>query len=79
MSSPPKKAAGVDLKNVGRRIRVIRGFDLTQAEFGKMFGVAQATLSKYEKGQAAPTLEFLVRLKAHSGKSIDWIVTGEEK
>ena len=23
-------------------------------------------------------LEFLVRLKAHSGKSIDWIVTGEE-
>jgi len=79
MSSPKKKAAGVDLKNVGRRIREIRGFDLTQAEFGKMLGVAQATLSKYEKGQAAPTLEFLTRLKAHSGKSIDWIVTGEEK
>jgi transcriptional regulator with XRE-family HTH domain len=78
MSSPKKKAAGFDLKNVGRRIREIRGFDLTQAEFGKMLGVAQATLSKYEKGQAAPTLEFLVRLKAHSGKSIDWIVTGEE-
>lgn len=69
--------AGVDLKSVGRRIREIRGFDLTQAQFGRMLGVAQTTLSKYEKGQAAPTLEILVRLKAHSGKSIDWIVTGE--
>jgi transcriptional regulator with XRE-family HTH domain len=78
MSSPKKKAAEVDLKNVGRRIREIRGFDLTQAEFGKMLGIAQTTLSKYEKGQAAPTLEVLVRLKAHSGRSIDWIVTGEE-
>ncbi len=79
MSRPKKKAAEVDLKNVGRRIREIRGFDLTQAEFGKMLGIAQTTLSKYEKGQAAPTLEVLVRLKTHSGKSIDWIVTGEEK
>ena len=78
MSSPKKKAAEVDLRNVGRRIREIRGFDLTQAQFGKLLGVAQTTLSKYEKGQAAPTLELLVRLKAHSGKSIDWIVTGEE-
>jgi transcriptional regulator with XRE-family HTH domain len=76
MSSPKKKAAEVDLKNVGRRIREIRGFDLTQAEFGKMLGIAQTTLSKYEKGQAAPTLEVLVRLKTHSGKSIDWIITG---
>ena len=79
MSSPKKKAAEVDIKNVGRRIREIRGFDLTQAEFGKMLGIAQTTLSKYEKGQAAPTLEVLVRLKTHSRKSIDWIVTGEEK
>ena len=67
-----------DLKNVGRRIREIRGFDLTQAQFGKMLGVAQTTLSKYEKKQAAPTLEISVRLKAYSGKSIDWIVSGEE-
>jgi len=68
-----------DLKEIGRRIREIRGFDLTQAQFGEMMGVGQTTLSKYEKGQAAPTLEFLIRLKAHSGRSIDWIVTGEEK
>jgi transcriptional regulator with XRE-family HTH domain len=77
MSSGRKQAPKLDLKSVGRRIREIRGFDLTQVQFGEMMGVGQTTLSKYEKGQAAPTLEFLVRLKAHSGRSIDWIITGD--
>jgi transcriptional regulator with XRE-family HTH domain len=66
------------LKAVGRRIREIRGFDLTQQQFGKLLGIGQTTLSKYEKGQAAPPLELLLRLREHSGKSIDWIVTGKE-
>jgi len=67
-----------DLQAIGKRIRQIRGFDLTQAQFGKLIGVGQTQLSKYEKGQSAPTLEFLFKLKAHSGKSLDWIVDGEE-
>jgi transcriptional regulator with XRE-family HTH domain len=65
------------LKAIGHRIREIRGFDLTQAEFGQALGIGQTQLSKYEKGQSVPTLEFLLKLKAYSGKSIDWIVTGE--
>jgi transcriptional regulator with XRE-family HTH domain len=73
-----KKAQKLDLKEIGRRVREIRGFDLTQAQFGEMMGVGQTTLSKYEKGQAAPSLDFLLRLKAHSGRSIDWIITGKE-
>ena len=68
----------VDLKAIGRRIRQIRGFDLTQAEFGKLLGVRQNSLSNYEKGQTAPTLDFLLRLKAHSGRSIDWIISGND-
>jgi DNA-binding XRE family transcriptional regulator len=56
----------------------IRGFDHTQREFGKLLGIGQTHLSKYEKGQSVPTLELLLRLKTHSGRSIDWIVTGEE-
>jgi transcriptional regulator with XRE-family HTH domain len=66
-----------DLKAVGRRIREIRGFDLNQGEFGKVLGIGQAQVAKYEKGQSAPTVELLLRLKALSGKSIDWILTGE--
>ena len=68
-----------DLENIGRRIREIRGFDLTQAQFAEMLGIRQNTLSNYEKGKIVPTLEMLLKLKSHSGKSIDWIVTGEEK
>jgi transcriptional regulator with XRE-family HTH domain len=41
-----------------------------------MLGIGQAQLSKYELGLSVPTLEVLLKLKAYSGKSIDWIVTG---
>jgi transcriptional regulator with XRE-family HTH domain len=68
----------LDLKAIGRRIRQIRGFDLTQEDFGRMLGIGQAQLSKYELGQSAPTAEILLRLKAYSRKSIDWILTGEK-
>jgi transcriptional regulator with XRE-family HTH domain len=44
-----------------------------------MLGVPQNSLSNYERGQAAPTLDLLVRLKAYSSKSIDWIVTGDDE
>ena len=68
----------VDLKAIGRRIREVRGFDLRQAEFARMLGIGQAQLSKYELGQSAPTIQILLKLKAHSGRSVDWILTGEE-
>lgn len=71
-------SARLDLKAVGRRIREIRGFDLTQEDFGRMLGIGQTQLSKYELGQSAPTVQILLRLKIHSRKSIDWILTGEE-
>ncbi len=68
----------LDLKAIGRRIRQIRGFDLTQLEFGRLLGIGQTQLSKYELGQSAPTVDMLLKLKGYSGKSIDWIITGED-
>jgi transcriptional regulator with XRE-family HTH domain len=68
----------LDLRSIGRRIREIRGFELTQEDFGKILGIGQTQLSKYEKGQSTPTLEILLRLKSYSGRSIDWILTGEQ-
>jgi transcriptional regulator with XRE-family HTH domain len=46
-------------------------------ELAKALGITQAQLSKYERGQNAPTLELLLKLKHFSGKSIDWIVAGD--
>ena len=73
----PKQIAA-DLKAIGGRFRELRGFDLTQAEFGRILGITQAQLSKYELGLSAPTPDILLRLKAYSGKTIDWILAGEE-
>ena len=72
-----KQNARLDLKAIGRRIREIRGFDLTQIEFSEMLGIGQTQLSKYELGKSVPTAEILLKLKRHSGKTIDWILTGE--
>ena len=63
-------------KKMGRRIREIRGFDLTQQDMAKILGIGQGAYSKLEKGKALPTLETLVKLSQHSGKTIDWIVNG---
>ncbi len=35
--------------------------------------------SKYEMGQSAPTLEILLRLSVHSGRSVDWIIKGGDE
>ena len=66
----------IDLTAIGKRIREIRGFELTQAEFARRLGIGQTQLSKYELGQSAPTLEILLKLRAYGRTTIDWIVTG---
>ena len=66
----------VDLIAIGKRIREIRGFELTQAAFARKLGIGQTQLSKYELGQSAPTLEMLVKLSKYAETTIDWIVYG---
>ena len=77
MSTKKNSKVSLDIKAIGRRIREIRGFDCNQRDFGRLMGIGQAQLSKYEKGQSVPTLELLLKLKTYSGRSLDWIVTGE--
>ena len=72
-----KSQLHADLIAIGRRIRQLRGFEETQAEFAKRLGIGQTQLSKYERGENAPTLEILIKLRALSGKTLDWIVDGE--
>lgn len=67
-----------NLKAIGRRIREIRGFEVTQTKFGQALGIGQTQLSRYELGINLPTTEVLLKLRAYSGRSIDWILTGEE-
>ena len=68
----------IDRKGIARRIREIRGFDLNQGEFAQRLNISQAQLSKYEHGQNLPTIEMLLKLQDLSGRSIDWILKGQD-
>ena len=68
-----------DLSALGRRLRELRGFDLTQEEFAKELGISQSQLSKYERGAAVPPADILFFVKKRFRVSIDWLLTGVEE
>ena len=71
------KADNPDLRTLGRRLRELRGFDLTQGELAKELGISQSQLSKYERGVVAPPADILFFIKRRFQVSIDWLLTGE--
>ena len=77
MKTKNQEEVRLDLKAIGQRVREIRGFNLKQIEFAQILGIGQTQLSKYERGKSAPTPEILLKLKRHSRRTIDWILTGE--
>jgi transcriptional regulator with XRE-family HTH domain len=66
------------LRAVGRRLRQVRGFDLTQEAFAEQLGISQSQLSKYERGLMLPPAEVLLRVKQEFKVSVDWLLTGAE-
>jgi transcriptional regulator with XRE-family HTH domain len=67
----------IDLHAVGRRIRELRGFEITQAEFAARIGVAQSYLSALERGMKEPGAAVLLAISREFAKSVDWLLTGE--
>jgi transcriptional regulator with XRE-family HTH domain len=67
----------VSMKALGRRIRQLRGFEVTQDEFARKLGISQSQLSKYERGIVAPPADVLMRIKELFRVSIDWLLTGD--
>lgn len=72
------KTALVDWKKVGRRIRELRGFDMTQEDFAKRIGVSQSYLSTMERGEMEIGAEILLRISREFEKSLEWLLIGEE-
>lgn len=66
-----------DLRAVGKRLRELRGFEMTQAQFAEELGISQSQLSKYERGAAVLPGDVLFFVKKRFGVSIDWLLTGE--
>ena len=65
------------LAAVGRRIRELRGFDMTQAEFARRIGVTQGHLSRLERGRKRSRRSCPVAISREFGKSVDWLLTGK--
>jgi transcriptional regulator with XRE-family HTH domain len=72
------KKTTIDWKVVGRRLRELRGFDTRQAEFARQLEISQGQLSRYEKGKSEIGAEVLLRISRHSGRSMEWMLTGKE-
>ena len=69
----------INWKAVGRRIRELRGVNVKQSEFASKIGISQGQLSRYEKGISEVGAEVLLRLARKSAKSIEWLLTGNDK
>ena len=75
-TSSRRTAGSIDWKAVGRRIRELRGFDVTQEEFAIRVGISQSYLSTVEHGQVEMGAEVLLSVSREFGKSIEWLLTG---
>lgn len=76
MSKPIHPA--IDWRSVGRRIRQLRGFDVTQKDFGRSIGVSQGYLSAMERGDKEIGAEILLRISREFGKSLEWLLVGDD-
>jgi transcriptional regulator with XRE-family HTH domain len=72
------QASAIDWIAVGRRIRGLRGFDMTQADFAGRIGVSQSYLSAVEHGRNEIGAEVLLAISREFNKSLEWLLTGEE-
>ena len=68
----------IDWKAVGRRIRELRGFDVTQHEFAKRIGISQSYLSTVEHGRVEAGAEVLLAISREFKKSLEWLLTGQD-
>ncbi len=67
----------IDWVAVGHRIRELRGFYTTQADFARRIGVTQGHLSVLERGEAEAGPAVLLAISREFDKSIEWLLTGE--
>ena len=77
LSTKTRQKDRIDLSAIGRRIRELRGFEMTQTDFARRIGVSQGYLSALENGEKEPGAAVLLAIKKEFGKSVDWLLTGE--
>ena len=71
-----RKSGVVNWDEVAGRLREIRG-RTTQVDFGQALGVPQNIVSRYERRQVRPPMEYLVMVAKYGNVSLDWLILGD--
>lgn len=63
------------MKICGDRLKLLReSMNYSQMKTATIFGVGQSSIARYEKAEASPPLELLVRIADHYNVSLDYIL-----
>ncbi len=66
----------VNWNDVAARLREIRG-RTTQIDFGRVLRIPQNIVSRYERNQVRPPLEYLVLVAKYGKITLDWLILGD--
>jgi len=67
-----------ELSILALNLRAIRkDYELTQADFGEMFGISRSLIGSYEEGRANPPYDTLIAISNFSGFSVDTMLKQE--
>lgn len=64
-------------KGIGERIKLLRG-GRSQSAFAAELKISLPSLQRYEYGDRLPQGSVLDRIASAGGRSVDWILTGQE-
>ncbi len=76
--SKKRPQLNIDWQAVGQRLRDLRG-GMTQVAFSRRIDVSQGYVSSAERGEREIGPGILLRISTEFGKSIEWLLTGEEE
>ena len=68
------------LKICGERLRALReSVNYSQVKFAELFEIGQSSVVRYEKGEASPPLDLLVKVADYFDVSLDYIMGRTEQ
>ena len=68
------------MSDIGARMRTLReGIGLSQAKFGKIAGIPQATINRYETGYSATPIKTLIWYADYFDVSLDYLCFRTDK
>jgi len=68
----------IEINNMNKRIKKIRlTLNLCQKDFAQLLETSQSNISKYERGEMKPALDFLINLNEKLNVNLNWVLIGK--